>query len=107
MCFPNGFANVTRRDVDDNPRGGRPSGAAPGPRDVPGRRDNRDGCRMAHNPEVAGSNPAPATKLRGRFSNRGPASDMWFVHGFVHGICPLWAHGVVGDRHLVVHPGHK
>jgi hypothetical protein len=25
-------------------------------------RDAGDGCRSAHNPEVAGSNPAPATK---------------------------------------------
>ena len=29
--------------------------------------DGRDARRMAHNPEVAGSNPAPATKARGRF----------------------------------------
>jgi hypothetical protein len=28
---------------------------------------------MPHNPEVAGSNPAPATKVKGRFSNREPA----------------------------------
>src|SRR5271169_2070886 len=27
---------------------------------------------MAHNPEVAGSNPAPTTKARGPLSNRGP-----------------------------------
>ena len=30
-------------------------------------RDSRDGRRMAHNPEVAGSNPAPATKARWPF----------------------------------------
>ena len=33
-------------------------------------RDARDTCRMAHNPEVEGSNPSPATKARGPFSNR-------------------------------------
>jgi hypothetical protein len=32
--------------------------------------DAQDVRRMAHNPEVAGSNPAPATKARGRLSNR-------------------------------------
>jgi hypothetical protein len=31
-------------------------------------------ARWAHNPEVAGSNPAPATKVRGPFSNREGAS---------------------------------
>ena len=30
-------------------------------------------ARWAHNPEVAGSNPAPATKVKGRFSKREPA----------------------------------
>ena len=39
-------------------------------------KDVEDGRRTAHNPEVAGSNPAPATKVRGPFSNRGGASDM-------------------------------
>ena len=29
-----------------------------------------DGGRLTHNPEVAGSNPAPATKLRGRIRTR-------------------------------------
>ena len=47
-------------------------------------RDDRDRRRMAHNPEVAGSNPAPATKARGPFSNRGRASVMSFANGFVH-----------------------
>ena len=37
---------------------------------------------MPHNPEVVGSNPTPATKARGRFSNREPASCLWFVNGF-------------------------
>ena len=37
---------------------------------------------MAHNPEVAGSNPAPATKARGPFSNRERAFCMWFVNRF-------------------------
>jgi hypothetical protein len=40
---------------------------------------------MAHNPEVEGSNPSPATKARGPLSNRERAFCMWFVHGFVHG----------------------
>ena len=39
--------------------------------------DTEDARRMAHNPEVAGSNPAPATKARGRFSNREPAFCLW------------------------------
>src|SRR6516225_1442438 len=41
-------------------------------------------ARWAHNPEVAGSNPAPATKARGPFSNRERAFCMRSVHGFVH-----------------------
>jgi hypothetical protein len=36
--------------------------------------------RMAHNPEVEGSNPSPATKARGPFSNRERAFCMWFVN---------------------------
>jgi hypothetical protein len=35
---------------------------------------------MAHNPEVEGSNPSPATKARGPFSNRERAFCMWFVN---------------------------
>src|SRR5215470_2235962 len=35
---------------------------------------------MAHNPEVEGSNPSPATKARGPFSNREGAFCMRFVH---------------------------
>src|ERR1700747_2715886 len=42
---------------------------------------------MAHNPEVEGSNPSPATKARGPFSNRERAFCLWFVRGFVHGAC--------------------
>ena len=38
------------------------------------RRNAEDVDRMAHNPEVAGSNPAPATKARGPLSNRKRAS---------------------------------
>ena len=41
--------------------------------------DAQDARRMAHNPEVEGSNPSPATKARGPFSNRERASCMWFV----------------------------
>jgi hypothetical protein len=44
-------------------------------------RDAGDVCRMAYNPEVEGSNPSPATKARGPFSNRERAFCMWFVHG--------------------------
>ncbi len=33
-----------------------------------------DAARLAHNPEIAGSNPAPATKPKGPFSNRERAS---------------------------------
>ena len=47
-------------------------------------RDVGDAGRMAHNPEVEGSNPSPATKARGPFSNRERAFCMWFVHGFAH-----------------------
>ena len=42
--------------------------------------DMGDARRGAHNPEVAGSNPAPATKARGHFSNRERAFCMRFVH---------------------------
>src|SRR6201994_5015307 len=41
-------------------------------------------ARWAHNPEVAGSNPAPATKARGPFSNRGRAFCMRSANGFVN-----------------------
>ena len=43
-------------------------------------RDGRDARRMAHNPEVEGSNPSPATKARGPFSNRERAFCITFVH---------------------------
>jgi hypothetical protein len=39
---------------------------------------------MAHNPEVEGSNPSPATKARGPFSNRERAFCMWFANGFAN-----------------------
>jgi len=35
---------------------------------------------MAHNPEVEGSNPSPATKARGPFSNRERAFCARFVN---------------------------
>jgi antitoxin YefM len=38
--------------------------------------------RTAHNPEVEGSNPSPATKARGRFSNREPAFCLPRANGF-------------------------
>src|SRR4029077_16927919 len=37
-------------------------------------------ARWAHNPEVEGSNPSPATKARGPFSNRERAFCMWSVN---------------------------
>ena len=40
----------------------------------------RDTRRMARNPEVEGSNPSPATKARGPFSNRERAFCVWFVN---------------------------
>jgi hypothetical protein len=45
-----------------------------------------DDGRLTHNPEVEGSNPAPATKARGPFSNRERASCMWFLHGMARAI---------------------
>ena len=45
-------------------------------------RDDRDRRRMAHNPEVEGSNPSPATKARGPLSNRKRASGPSFVNRF-------------------------
>jgi len=49
---------------------------------------------MAHNPEVAGSNPAPATKARGPFSNREGAFRLRVVNGLVNAGCGLRAAGV-------------
>jgi hypothetical protein len=46
--------------------------------------DARDVRRMVHNPEVAGSNPAPATKARGPFSNGERAFRTWFANGYVN-----------------------
>ena len=43
-------------------------------------RDREDVRRMAHNPEVEGSNPSPATKARGPLSNRKRASGARFVN---------------------------
>ena len=51
-------------------------------------RDGGDERRMAHNPEVEGSNPSPATKMqvRSHFSNRERASFLGVVNGFANGI---------------------
>ncbi len=74
----NEFANETSRDGGDDVRHRRRSQRpSPGQRDA---RDARDVRRGAHNPEVVGSNPTPATKARGPFSNRGGAFCLWFVH---------------------------
>ena len=52
-------------------RPGRPTRETPAQRHIPGPTGTgRDATRQTHNPEVAGSNPAPATKKRpfwGRF----------------------------------------
>ena len=47
-------------------------------------RDGGDERPKAHNPEVEGSNPSPATKARGPFSNRERAFCMWFANGCVN-----------------------
>ena len=48
--------------------------------------DRGDVRRMAHNPEVEGSNPSPATntQARGPFPNRERAFCVYLVHGIVH-----------------------
>jgi hypothetical protein len=48
-------------------------------------RDGRDVRRTAHNPELEGSNPSPATKARGPFSNRERAFCISRANGFAHG----------------------
>jgi hypothetical protein len=67
--FVHGFVHETRRDDlrRGRPRGIRKTHAARAPRSArlsETARDGRDGRRTAHNPEVAGSNPAPATNFR-------------------------------------------
>jgi len=67
----NGFANETGRDGGDNARHRRrPARPSPGQRDARNAGDRGDVRRSAHNPEVEGSNPSPATKARGRFRTR-------------------------------------
>ncbi len=57
-------ADGARCDLPCPPRSPRPRETA---------RDARDARCMAHNPEVAGSNPAPATKVEALFrTGRGP-----------------------------------
>ena len=84
-CSVNRFVNRTRRDSTRRGRRSRPSEMdrackprSPHPRETA--RDARETRRMAHNPEVEGSNPSPATKARGPFSNRERAFCMWFVN---------------------------
>ena len=62
----------TERDADDARRGD--SKVSETRRNAG---DGGDGRRMAHNPEVEGSNPSPATKARGPFSNRERAFCLW------------------------------
>jgi len=68
-------AGLTRTYPANRPRSARP------PETV---RDSRDARRMAHNPEVEGSNPSPATKARGPFSNRERAFRLWLANGYVN-----------------------
>ena len=82
----NGFANETLRAGADQP--GYTTVSVLDSLVSETRRNAGDGGdvrRSAHNPEVAGSNPAPATKARGPFSNREMAFRSWFVNRFVHG----------------------
>ncbi len=62
-CCANGFANETVRDRGDGAacQRRRPATRLVGETDGHAR-DVKDARRMSHNPEVAGSNPAPATK---------------------------------------------
>ena len=46
--------------------------------------DQQDARRFAHNPEVAGSNPSPATRPDAP-SDHGRGFCLLAVHGFVHG----------------------
>ena len=62
----------TARDADDGRRAHRQVSETR--RDAG---DVGDVCRMAHNPEVEGSNPSPATKAKGPFSNRERAFCLW------------------------------
>jgi antitoxin YefM len=55
--------------------------------------DEGDARRTAHNPEVAGSNPAPATKARGRLSNR---------TGLLHVVCKPICARRYREGHLTV-----
>jgi hypothetical protein len=41
-----------------------------------------DAGRLTHNAAVGGSNPPPATKARGPFSNRERAFCMWTANGY-------------------------
>jgi hypothetical protein len=66
----------TARDADDGHRAHQQVSETR--RDVG---DRGDVCRVAHDPEVGGSNPSPATKARGPFSNRERAFCVWFAHG--------------------------
>ena len=89
-CSVNRFVNRTPRDSPRRGRRSRPSETdracpprSPHPRETA--RDARDTRRMAHNPEVEGSNPSPATKARSWFSNREPTSGLPRANGFAHG----------------------
>ena len=68
-CSVNRFVNRTRRDSLRRGRRSRRSEMGSvrpprSPRPPETARDARDQCRMAHNPEVEGSNPSPATSFR-------------------------------------------
>jgi hypothetical protein len=89
--FVHGFVHGTRRDRLRRRRRGRPRATSRANMPRSGRqletpREGGDVRRMAHNPEVAGSNPAPATKFAGERPL--PIMEGAFcvcrVHGIVH-----------------------
>ena len=87
----NGFANETAgRQEEPRHRRQPPGGCARSVRrsETPGTPKTHVVC--AHNPEVAGSNPAPATRSEAG-SEQGTGLLRVVVHGFVHGRCSLHA----------------
>ena len=84
--FVHGFVHEMRRDSLRRWRRrglGQMLAVCP-PRSTWMTRDVGDARRMAHNPEVEGSNPSLATKARGPFSNRERAFCMWVADGYVN-----------------------
>jgi hypothetical protein len=107
----NGFAHQTGRDGEGDARRRRRSSkpfawSTRMRRDI---RDDEDARHPARNPEVAGSNPAPATKARGPFSNRKRAPCMWFANGFASGAARLrsWTVRVPRPAGVLVTPSPR